>query len=127
MAVKCIASAAVAALIVLYSHDPQFLFLAVAAAIGLNALVLRDLVAPVRLAADGDGLTVVTGFAVRRRIGWDEVTAIRVDERRRLMLNTRMLEIETTDDLYLLSAFDLGSDVHDVADELYRLRARTSR
>ncbi len=38
-----------------------------------------------------------------------------------------MLEIETSNDLHLLSAFDLGSDVHDVADELYRLRARTSR
>ncbi|WP_338071593.1 PH domain-containing protein [Actinomadura bangladeshensis] len=127
MAVKCAAAAAVTALIVLYSHDPQFLFLAAAAAIGLNALALRDLVAPVRLAADGDGLTVVSGYAGHRSIAWDEVTTIRVDERRRLLLNTRMLEIETTDDLHLLSAFDLGADVHDVADELYRLRARTSR
>lgn len=127
MAVKCAAAAAVTALIVLYSHDPQFLFLAAAAAIGLNGLALRDLVAPVRLAADGDGLTVVTGYAGHRHIRWDEVTAIRVDERRRLLLHTRMLEIETVDDLHLLSAFDLGSDVHDVADELYRLRARTSR
>lgn len=127
MAVKCAAAAAVTALIVLYSHDPQFLFLAAAAAIGLNALALRDLVAPVRLAADGDGLTVVSGYAGHRGIAWDEVTTIRVDERRRLLLNTRMLEIETTDDLHLLSAFDLGADVHDVADELYRLRARTSR
>ncbi|MFA1544288.1 PH domain-containing protein [Actinomadura monticuli] len=127
VAVKCAAAAAVTALIVLYSHDPQFLFLAAAAAIGLNALALRDLVAPVRLAADGDGLTVVTGYAGRRRIGWEEIGAIRVDERRRLLLHTRMLEIETADDLHLFSAFDLGSDVHDVADELYRLRARTSR
>ncbi|TMR41686.1 PH domain-containing protein [Actinomadura geliboluensis] len=127
VAVKCAAAAAVTALIVLYSHDPQFLFLAAAAAIGLNGLALRDLVAPVRLAADGDGLTVVTGYAGHRHIRWDEVTAIRVDERRRLLLHTRMLEIETADDLHLLSAFDLGSDVHDVADELYRLRARTSR
>lgn len=127
VAVKCAAAAAVTALIVLYSHDPQFLFLAAAAAIGLNALALRDLVAPVRLAAGGEGLTVVTGYAGHRRIAWDEVTAIRVDERRRLLLHTRMLEIETADDLHLLSAFDLGADVHDVADELYRLRARTSR
>jgi hypothetical protein len=127
VAVKCAAAAAVTALIVLYSHDPQFLLLAAAAALGLNALALRDLVAPVRLAADGDGLTVVSGYAGHHHIGWDEVRTIRVDERRRLTLNTRMLEIETTDDLHLLSAFDLGSDVHDVADELYRLRARPSR
>ncbi len=110
MAVKCAAAAAVTALIVLYSHDPQFLFLAAAAAIGLNGLALRD-----------------PGYAGHRHIRWDEVTAIRVDERRRLLLHTRMLELETADDLHLLSAFDLGSDVHDVADELYRLRARTSR
>ncbi|RFS82611.1 PH domain-containing protein [Actinomadura spongiicola] len=125
--VKCAGAAAVTALIVLYGHDPQFLFLAVAAALGLNALVLRDLLAPVRLAADGAGVTVVTGYARRRRIPWDDVTAIRVDERRRLLLHTRLLEIETGDDLHLLSAFDLGADVHDVADELYRLRARTTR
>ncbi|NVI91800.1 PH domain-containing protein [Actinomadura sp. BRA 177] len=127
VALKCAGAAAVTALIVLYSHDPQFLFLAGAAAIGLNALALRDLVAPVRLAADGDGLTVVSGYAGHRSIGWEDVRTIRVDERRRLLLHTRMLEIETSNDLHLLSAFDLGSDVHDVADELYRLRARTSR
>ncbi|NDU77065.1 PH domain-containing protein [Actinomadura sp. DSM 109109] len=124
---KCAAAAAVTALLVLYSHDPQFLILAGAAAAGLNALALRDLIAPVRLAADGDGLTVVTGYAGHRRLSWDEVAAIRVDERRRLLLHTRILEIETSGDLFLLSAFDLGSDVHDAADELYRLRARTGR
>ena len=32
-------------------------------AVGLAVYGLRDLLAPVRLAADGDGLTVVTGFA----------------------------------------------------------------
>jgi hypothetical protein len=126
VAVKCVAAAAVTALLVLYSHDYQFLFLAAVAAIGLNALALRDLVAPVRLTADGDGVTVVSGYAGRRRVGWDEVTTIRVDERRRVLARTRILEIETTDDLHLFSAFDLGEDVHDVADELYRIRARTS-
>ncbi|MFD0535679.1 PH domain-containing protein [Actinomadura luteofluorescens] len=80
--VKCAAAAAVTALLVLYSHDPQFLFLAGAAAIGLNVLALRDLVAPVRLAADGDGLTVVTGYARRHRLRWEQVVSIRVDERR---------------------------------------------
>ncbi|TDD87800.1 PH domain-containing protein [Actinomadura darangshiensis] len=127
VAVKCAGAAAVTALIVLYSHDPQFLFLAGAAALGLNVLALRDLVAPVRLAADGDGITVVSGYAGHRGIRWGEVTGIRVDERRRLLLHTRMLEIETVGDLHLFSAFDLGEDVHDVADELYRLRARTTR
>ncbi|MFI0407352.1 PH domain-containing protein [Actinomadura sp. 3N508] len=125
VAAKCAGAAVVTAFAVFYRHDPQFLFLAIAAAVGLNALALRDLLAPVRLAADGDGVTIVTGYASRRRVPWDAVTAMRVDERRRLLLQTRILEIETADDLHLLSAFDLGADVHDVADELYRLRART--
>ncbi|GAA4241687.1 hypothetical protein GCM10022254_71520 [Actinomadura meridiana] len=126
VAVKCVAAAAVTALVVLYRHDYQFLFLAAVAAVGLNGLALRDLLAPVRLSADGEGMTVVSGYAGHRHVPWREVTSIRVDERRRVLARTRILEIETTDDLHLLSAFDLGADVHDVADELYRIRARTS-
>ncbi|QXJ20362.1 PH domain-containing protein [Actinomadura graeca] len=119
---ECAAAAAVAALAVLGAGDVQMLLLAGVAAAGLAALALRDLLVPVRVAADREGLTVVTGYAGHRRVPWDEVTAIRVDERRRLLLRTRLLEIETADDLHLFSAFDLGADVHDVADELYRLR-----
>jgi len=119
---KCAATAVVTALAVLNAGDVQRLLLASVAAAGLAALALRDLFAPVRVAADRDGVTVVSGYAGHRRIPWDEVTAIRVDERRRLLLHTRLLEIETTDDLHLFSAFDLGADVHEVADQLYRLR-----
>ncbi|MEU9017879.1 PH domain-containing protein [Actinomadura sp. NPDC048394] len=124
---KCAAAAAVAALAALSGGDSERLLLAGVAALGLAAVALRDLLAPVRVAADRDGVTVVTGYAGHRRISWDAVTAIRVDERRRLLLHTRMLEIETADDLHLFSAFDLGADVHDVADDLYHLRARTTR
>ncbi|HEU5026931.1 MAG TPA: PH domain-containing protein [Spirillospora sp.] len=124
---KCAAAAAVAALAALSGGDAERMLLAGVAALGLAAVALRDLLAPVRVAADRDGVTVVTGYAGHRRVPWDAVTAIRVDERRRLLLHTRMLEIETADDLHLFSAFDLGADVHDVADDLYRLRARTTR
>ena len=59
---KCAAAAAVTALIVLYSHDPQFLFLAGAAAIGLNARV-NGVPAPAIvgdvLDSDGAGADVV--------------------------------------------------------------------
>ncbi|GAA2149173.1 PH domain-containing protein [Actinomadura napierensis] len=125
--VKCAAVVAVGALAALSGGDSQRLLLAGAAALGLAAVALRDLLAPVRVAADREGVTVVTGYAGHRRVPWDAVTAIRVDERRRLLLHTRMLEIETADDLHLFSAFDLGADVHDVADDLYHLRARTTR
>ncbi|OLT19342.1 hypothetical protein BJF79_47905 [Actinomadura sp. CNU-125] len=52
---------------------------------------------------------MTAGYAGRRRIPWDEVAAVRVDERRRLLLHTRLLEIETSDDLHLFSRFDLGA------------------
>ncbi|MFD0684826.1 PH domain-containing protein [Actinomadura fibrosa] len=122
---KCAAAVAVAVLAAASAGDVQRLLLAGVAAAGLGALALRDLLAPVRVAADRDGVTIVAGYAGHRRVPWEEVTAIRVDERRRLLLHTRLLEIETADDLHLFSAFDLGADVHDVADALYRLRART--
>ncbi|MFB4295429.1 PH domain-containing protein [Actinomadura sp. NTSP31] len=127
VAVKCAAAVAVGALAALSGGDSQRLLLAGAAALGLAVVALRDLVAPVRVAADREGVTIVTGYAGHRRLPWDAVTAIRVDERRRMLLHTRMLEIETADDLHLFSAFDLGTDVHDVADDLYHLRARTTR
>ncbi|WP_242907016.1 PH domain-containing protein [Actinomadura terrae] len=119
---KCAAAAVVAALAVANAGDVERLLLAGVAAVGLAALALRDLVAPVRVAADPGGVAVVTGYAGRRHLPWSAVTAIRVDERRRLLLHTRLLEIETADDLYLFSAFDLGADVHDVAEALYRIR-----
>jgi hypothetical protein len=122
VALKCAAAALVAGLAALSADDRQMVLLAIVAALGMAALAVRDLLVPVRLAADRAGVTVVTGYAGRHRIPWTEVAAIRVDERRRLLLHTRVLEIETADDLYLLSAFDLGADVHDVAEELYRLR-----
>jgi hypothetical protein len=121
---KAGAAAAFALLAVLSVDDRPFLLLAGIATAGLAALALRDVLAPVRVAADAEGVTVVTGFAGRRRLPWPAVTALRVDERQRLLLHTRLLEIETEGDLHLFSAFDLGEDVRDVAAELERLRAR---
>nr|BFE28327.1 hypothetical protein GCM10010200_005780 [Actinomadura rugatobispora] len=121
---KAGAAVAFALLAVLSLDDRPFLLLAGIAAAGLGALALRDVLAPVRVAADAGGVTVVTGYAGRRRVPWSSVTALRVDERQRLLLHTRLLEIETADDLHLFSAFDLGEDVRDAAAELERLRAR---
>ncbi|MFI0445734.1 PH domain-containing protein [Actinomadura sp. 6N118] len=122
--VKCAAALVLAALAALSMDDPQLVFLAGIAALGAAALALRDLLAPVRLTAGADGLTVVNGYAGKRHIPWSDVTAIRVDERQRLLMRTRLLEIETPDDLHLLSTFDLGEDVRDVEAELLRLNTR---
>ena len=89
---------------------------AVAALVGWAA---RDLVAPVRLAADPAGVTVVTGFARRHRLGWAQVERVRVDVRRR----SRMLEVDAGDRLYLFSRYDVDADLDEVAGRLEALRA----
>lgn len=79
---------------------------------------IRDLVARVRLAADINGVTVVAGFAQKRRFAWPEVARVRVDTRR----HSRMLEVDVRDTLYLFSRYDLDDDLDEVAEHLERLR-----
>ena len=97
-------------------------FLAGAAATLFAVLTLRDLIAPVRLAADAAGLTVVDGFAAARRLGWSEVERVEVREHTRYGLRWRLLEIETVDDLYQFAGHELSADCADVAAELAALR-----
>lgn len=85
---------------------------------GAVAWAVRDLVAPVRLAADPTGVTVVTGFARRHKLPWSQVERVRVDVRRR----SRMLEVDIGEHLYLFSRYDLDTDLDEVAAELERLR-----
>src|SRR5215218_1103902 len=85
---------------VLFGRDALSLTIA---ALGLAAFALRDVLAPVRLAADGQGVTVVTGFSGRRRIPWSEIERIRVDVRQRIGRKSELLEIDTGETLHLLS------------------------
>ncbi|MXQ67947.1 PH domain-containing protein [Actinomadura rayongensis] len=117
------AGAVVVAAVALLARDAAGTLLAGVAAVGLAGLALRDVLAPERLSADAGGVTVVAGYAGRRDLAWPEITEIAVDERRRALVRSRLLEIRTEDDLYLLSAYDLGADVADVAEELDRRRA----
>ncbi|MFC9975086.1 PH domain-containing protein [Spirillospora sp. NPDC127200] len=118
----CAAAVLVTAWAITSIGDGQRLVITSIGAAGLIALALRDLLAPVRLAADAGGLTVVSGYARRVRVPWERIQVIRVDERTRWGVRSRLLEIDTGDDVHLLSAMDLGADVWDVADELSRLR-----
>jgi PH (Pleckstrin Homology) domain-containing protein len=105
------------------ADDRGLLFLAGVAAVGALVLVLRDVVAPVRLRADDGGVTVVSGFAGKVFAGWAEVAEVRVDETSRYGLRVLLLEIETVgQDVYLLSRHDLGADPRDVREELAGLR-----
>jgi hypothetical protein len=104
--------------------DPGQVIVVGLAALALGVLGVRDLVAPVRLAASPAGVTVTAGFATRRHIAWDEVAGIRVDARRGLMLRSQVLELDTGDNLYFFGTDDLGAPCEEVAERLRSLSGR---
>src|SRR6187549_2679866 len=71
---KLMGAVAVVVLAVAFAgDDPIRWTIAAVAAIALAAWALRDLIAPVRLAADATGVTVITGFARRRHLPWPQI------------------------------------------------------
>ncbi|MFG1711224.1 PH domain-containing protein [Nonomuraea sp. M3C6] len=103
-----------------FEGDVRGVILAVPAAVLIGAMALRDLIAPVRLAADESGITVVHGFAGRRHVPWAAIWDIKVDVRRRWGLRSEMLEIDTGDNLHLFSPHELGTSPTEVAAALRR-------
>jgi hypothetical protein len=97
--------------------------LTVAVAVGLVGWALRDLLAPVRLAADPAGVTVIHGYTGRRHLPWPAVEAITVDRRSRLGLSTETLEIDAGESLHLFGRYDLGAPPDEVAGTLRSVRA----
>ena len=120
---KVLAAAGFIAAAVFLARDSTGRVIAVLAAAALALSGLRDFVAPVRLAADPDGLTVVRHLATRRRIPWREIERVRVHEQRRLFgLRSAFLEIDTGSALHLISQSELGTSPHQVAAALRRYR-----
>jgi hypothetical protein len=91
------------------------------------AMAARDLMAPVPLAADADGLTIRTGFAGVRRLEWAQIQRVVVDARRGLVLRSQVLELDTGDNLYFFGINDLGVAPQDVADTLQAFRSRSEQ
>jgi hypothetical protein len=121
---KLMGAVAVVVLAVAFAgRDPIRWAIAGVAAIALALWALRDLIAPVRLAGDTAGVTVVAGFARRRRLSWSEIDRVRVDRRTHRGLRSEVLELDTGDAIYLLSANDLGALPEDVATALAELRS----
>jgi Bacterial PH domain len=121
---KLLGAVAVIVLAVAFGRrDPVQWFLAIAAAIGLTAWAARDLIAPVRLAADREGVTVVVGFAGHRRLAWAQIERVRMDRRERLGVRSNLLELDAGDTLYLFSVHDLGADPEDVLGSVLALRS----
>ncbi|MEW9554369.1 PH domain-containing protein [Nonomuraea sp. NPDC050783] len=100
--------------------DYRGVILAVPAAALIGGMGLRDLLAPVRLAADESGITVVHGFVGRRHVPWEAIRDVKVDVSRRYGRRSEMLEIDTGDHLHVFSAHDLGASPTEVAAELRR-------
>jgi hypothetical protein len=110
---------------VAFLGDPAGLVVSLLAAAALAAFALRDVLAPVRLAADPSGITVVTGFNGRRHVPWDKIERVRVDERTRLGMRSQLLEIDTGDTLHLFSGSELSASCEDVARRLTALSERS--
>jgi hypothetical protein len=81
---------------------------------------VRDLIAPDRLTADDDGLTVIKGYAGRQHIPWPRVERIGLYRRSRLGVGSELLEIDTGDTLHMLGRLDLGAEPSEVAEALTR-------
>jgi Bacterial PH domain len=111
-----------AAVAALSGAERERLFLAGVAALALGAYGLRDLLAPVRLSADAEGVTVVSGYAGHRRIPWPEVERVGVGEHRSLGLRSPVLEIDAGESLHLFSRYDLGAPCEEVAETLAGIR-----
>lgn len=121
---KLVGAAVLVALGLLFADgDRVQLVLAGLAAAVLVGWGLRDLVAPVRLAVDAEGITVREGFAGRRRLPWPAVEAVRLERRSRRGLTAETLEIDAGESLHLFGRYDLDAPLDEVAEALREARA----
>lgn len=104
--------------LLLGAGDPVPIGVTVLAAAVLLGWAIRDLVAPVRLAIDPAGVTVIRGFAGRRHLDWARIERIAVDDRPRLGLRSQTLELDAGDSLHFFSRHDLGAEPDEVAEIL---------
>jgi hypothetical protein len=103
-------------------RDPVRWSLALVVGAGLAVWAVRDLIVPVRLAADAAGVTVLTGFARRRHLPWAQIERVRVDVTSRRGLRSELLELDAGESIFLFSAHELGALPEEVAGALTDLR-----
>ncbi|HWS38196.1 MAG TPA: PH domain-containing protein [Actinoplanes sp.] len=96
--------------------------LALIAALAVVVWAARDVLVPVRLAADPAGITVITGFARRKQVPWTQIERVRAETSTRRGLRSELLEIDAGDAIYLFTPNDLSADPESVALSLAELR-----
>ncbi|MHA3704473.1 PH domain-containing protein [Jatrophihabitans sp. YIM 134969] len=106
---RAFAAVALVAAVTAVFADLQGRVLAVAVAVAFAALAVVDRRSSPRLVVDPDGLTVreVTG---QRRLAWDVVETVAVDERIRFGRIVHTLEVDAGDVLVVLGRRSLDAD-----------------
>jgi len=120
-----VAKAAVAAVLTvaaLLTGETLAILVGALAAVALVVSAVRDVLARERLRADRSGVDVVSGFASRRHLPWAGVEALRIDERLRLGVRSRLLEVDADAEIYQFSRYDLGVDPGEAIIEIIALR-----
>jgi hypothetical protein len=102
-------------------NESQNLVLLVAAA-GVAVYAGRDLFAGERLRADAEEVIAVRGYSSRRVLAWSEIERIRVYATSRLGTRSEMLEVDTGDEIFLFSRFDLGVHPDEALGALEAIR-----
>jgi hypothetical protein len=121
MLVKFVIAVMLALGALVVDNESQTLVLLLAAA-GGAAYAGRDLFAGERLRADADEVVAVRGYSSRRVLAWSEVERIRVYTSSRFGTRSEMLEVDTGDDIFLFSRFDLGVDPEEALAALEAIR-----
>ena len=117
------AAAVICAGIAIFGGDPAGRLILGIAAVLLAGLGAADLLVVPRLAVSAEGVTVRT-LSVRRQLPWGRIESIRLDERSRLGLSSRTLEIDAGDVLIVLGRHSLGADPRDVYPLVLALQPR---
>ena len=97
--------------------DPPGRFLSGVAAAGLLVFAIGSWRARPRLEVTDHGI-VYRGWFRARTLTHPDIERIRITEFRRLGRKMRLLEIDTRDELLVLSRWDVGCDPLDVLDAL---------
>ena len=102
---------------VVVANDAPGRLLGGIAAVGLLVFAAGSWRARPRLALTGQGL-VYRGWLGTRTLARTDIESIRITEFRRIGRKVRLLEIDSDDDLIVLTRWDLGTDPVTVLDEL---------